>query len=108
MQPPQGMGQNMRFLYFTGSCQSSNDAQNEIKRNFLVILDKFLQHEGGCADPNNQLVCAANKVQIKCGKTQVVGGRRRRSAQVSIFVVFASTKRAIGMNLLPVSNLNKI
>lgn len=75
LQPPQGMSQNMKFFYFTGACDSGNDAQNEIKRNFLVILNQFIRHQGGCA--MNQLVCDANKVQVKCGKTQVVSGRKR-------------------------------
>lgn len=72
----QGMGQNMRFFYFSGDCETSKE---QIKQNFLVVLDNFLRYDGGCADPANARICEANKVQVACGKTQSVGGKFKRS-----------------------------
>ena len=75
-----GMGQNMRFFYFSGDCLSSKD---QIRENFLVILDRFLRHDGGCSDPANARACEGSKVKVECGKTQVVNGRFRRGNPVS-------------------------
>ena len=75
-----GMGQNMRFFYFSGDCLSSKD---QIRENFLVILDRFLRHDGGCSDPANARACEASKVKVECGKTQEVNGRFRRANPVS-------------------------
>ena len=74
------MGQNMKFFYFSGDCASS---KNQIRENFLVILDRFLRHDGGCSDPANARVCEANKVKVSCGKVQSVDGKYRRGNDVS-------------------------
>ena len=90
-----GMGQNMRFFYFSGDCASSKD---QIRQNFLVILDRFLRNDGGCSDPANARVCESNKVKVECGKTQLVNGRYRRGNDVSYLVLsfFFPIEKPIG------------
>lgn len=80
LQPQQGMGQHLRFFYYSGNCASS---KNQIQNNFIAILDRFLRNEGGCSDPSNARVCEAKKVQVTCGSTQPVSndGRVKRNAQ---------------------------
>jgi len=85
LQPPQGMGQRMRFFYFSGNCQSS---KGQIQQNFIAILDLFLRNDGGCSHPGNARVCDAKKVEVTCGKTQVVNGRFRRSSQVQHYYYY--------------------
>lgn len=80
MQRQEGMTQKMKFFYFSGSCHDSIQARQQIADNFVKILDKVLRNEGGCANAANGRVCKAENVQIKCGKTQAVNGRRKRGA----------------------------
>lgn len=84
MQRQEGMTQKMKFFYFSGSCHDSIQARQQIADNFVKILDKVLRNEGGCANAANGRVCKAENVQIKCGKTQAVNGRRKRGATVGL------------------------
>ena len=76
----EGMSQRMKLYYYSGNCHESIQAQEQIKNNFLQVLNVYLQKtgQGGCADPNNAMVCKAENVKIKCGKLQ----SKKRSLQV--------------------------
>ena len=87
MNTRQGMGQGMRFFYFSGDCANSKE---QIQTNFIAILDRFLRFDGGCADPANARVCEASKVQVSCGKTQDVNGRVRRGTDVRLLTYLTS------------------
>eukprot|EP00111_Clytia_hemisphaerica_P006027 TCONS_00017431-protein len=78
-----GMGQAMRFFYFSGDCATSKE---QIKQNFIAILDRFLRYDGGCADPANARACEASKVQVSCGKTQDINGRVRRGTDNDMMI----------------------
>lgn len=83
MQPQEGMGQNMRFFYFSGSCHENIDTRKQIADNFIKVLDKILRHSGGCSNAANARVCQSENVRIKCGKVQSYDAlRRKRSIQV--------------------------
>ena len=89
MQPEAGMKQKMKFFYYSGSCHESSTARDTIRNNFVSVLNRVLQKldgSQGCADPNNQRVCEAESVDIKCGKTQDVNSRRRRSTKVMFLI----------------------
>ena len=75
------MSQRMKLLYYTGSCHESVQAREQIKSNFLIVINKYLQKtgQGSCSDPNNNNICKAENVRIVCGQVQ----SRKRSTQVS-------------------------
>eukprot|EP00795_Rhopilema_esculentum_P000716 gene716-10430_t len=80
----EGMSQRMKLYYYSGNCHESIQAQEQIKNNFLQVLNVYLQKtgKGGCADPNNAMVCKAENVKIKCGKLQ----SKKRSLQNEITI----------------------
>ena len=76
----EGMSQRMKLLYFTGSCHDNVQAQDQIKSNFITVMNKYLQKtgQGSCSDPGNNNICLAENIRISCGQVQ----SRKRSTQV--------------------------
>ncbi|XP_065668355.1 sushi, von Willebrand factor type A, EGF and pentraxin domain-containing protein 1 isoform X2 [Hydra vulgaris] len=84
MQPQEGMGQKMKFFYYSGNCHDSFEARSIIADNFVKLLDRVMRNEGGCANAANARVCQSENVEITCGKVETINGRRKRSLQNSL------------------------
>jgi len=80
----EGMSQRMKLLYFTGSCHDNVQAQDQIKSNFITVMNKYLQKtgQGSCSDPGNNNICLAENIRISCGQVQ----SRKRSTQKEISI----------------------